>query len=112
MSTNVSIKGEDLNRFYEMAREDIASLFKGAAVNAAVIYNDSGSDVTFYVYNYIDTVYWVSAMKARVAAGSYGTVAASGAFFKIHPNDKASEEFLVAPHHAYVYHGPGNLEAV
>lgn len=100
----------DLNQFYELARKDIGSLIGAAGINAAVIFNDTASPVTFYVYNYIDTVYWVSAQKVLVAPRTYGTVAASGAFFKIHPNDHAKEEFLVAPNKAYVYAGPGNVK--
>ncbi len=108
---DVQIKG-NLNKFYDVARKDIASLIGSAAVDSAVIYNDTEQDITFYAYNYIDNVYWVSAMKARVAPGNHGEVAASGKFFKIHPNDKKDEEFLVAPKKAYVYHGPGKLETV
>lgn len=99
----------DLNAFYKLAREDIKSLLGAAAVNSAVIFNNSESPVTFYVYNYIDTVYWVSAQRVLVAPQTYGTVAASGSFFKIHPNDNANGEFLVAPNRAYVYSGPGNV---
>jgi hypothetical protein len=102
----------DLNKFYEVARKDIAKLIQGAAVNAAVIYNNSGEDVTFYVYNYIDTVYWIEAQKTLIADGHHGTVAASGQFFKIHPNSKDNQEFLVAPHKAYVYNGPGKVDMV
>jgi len=102
----------DLNKFYEIAREDIAKLIGVAAVNSAAIFNNTSNNVTFYVYNYIDTVHWVSAQKVLVAPGKYGTVAASGAFFKIHPNDHKQEEFLVAPHKAYVYSGPGDISPV
>lgn len=102
----------DLAEFYRMAREDISSLIGLAAVNGAVIYNDTDKPVTFYVYNYIDSVYWISAQKTCVAPGAYGTVAASGAFFKIHPNDDKEHEFLVAPHKAYVYSGPGRVTNV
>lgn len=109
MPVEVNIEG-DINKFYEVARKDVAKLIEGAAVKGAAIFNASGSNVTFYAYNYIDTVYWVSAMKVLVASGNYGTVAASGTFFKIHPNDHKNEEFLVEPGHAYVYKGPGKLE--
>lgn len=102
----------DLNEFYRLAREDIGKLFKGVGVNSALIFNASGKSTTFFVYNYIDTVYWVSAQKTLVADGFYGAVAASGAFFKIHPNDNKGEEFLVKPNAVYVYHGPGKIEAV
>jgi hypothetical protein len=102
----------DLNQFYEEARKDIGSLLEGARVNGAVIFNATKDNVTFHVYNYIDTVYWVDAMKTLVAPGHYGTVAASGSFFKIHPNNKKEEEFLVVPGKAYVYKGPGALEQV
>lgn len=100
----------NLNEFYKDARDDVKKLLK--SVNSAVIFNASGKDVTFYVYNYIDTVFWVSAQKTKIADGYYGDVAASGTFFKIHPNDNSSDEFLVAPGNAYVYKGPGKIEKV
>jgi hypothetical protein len=102
----------DLNQFYTEARKDISSLIGAAAVNGAVIFNDSKDNVTFHVYNYIDTVHWIDAMRTLVAPGHYGTVAASGDFFKIHPNNRKEEEFLVAPKKAYVYKGPGALQEV
>lgn len=102
----------DLNRFLEQARAGIGELLHGAAISSSVIYNDTKEPVTFYVYNYIDPVYYISAQKALVAPGYYGIVAASGKFYKIHPNDKKEEQFLVAPGKAYVYHGPGKVESV
>lgn len=111
MTVSVDIKG-DINKFYEVAREDIGRLIAGASVNSAVIFNATDAKVTFYIYNYIDNVYWVSAQKTLVAPGAYGVVAASGAFFKVHPNDNKNEEFLVAPHKAYIFRGPGSLEMV
>ncbi|WP_049721663.1 hypothetical protein [Gilvimarinus polysaccharolyticus] len=89
----------NLNDFYKDARDDVKSLLK--SVNSAVIFNASGKDVTLHVYNYIDTVFWVSAQKTKIADGYYGNGAASGTFFKIHPNNK-DDEFLVAPGNAYV----------
>ncbi len=102
----------DLNKFYAQAREDVEKLIGAAKVNAAVIFNGSGSPVTFHVYNFMDTVYWVHAMTALIAPGHHGTVAALGDFFKIHPDNNKAHEFLVAPHKAYVYKGPGALEPV
>jgi hypothetical protein len=97
----------DLNKFYKQARGDIAALIGGAGVNAAVIFNNTKDPVTFYVYNYIDTVYLIPAQQTLVAPGHYGTVAASGTTFKINPNKNKDAQFLVAPHKAYVYNGPG-----
>ena len=77
-----------------------------------MIYNDTKDSVTFQVYNYIDVVYWKDAMHALVAPGYYGTVAASGVSFKIHPNNKREAEFLVSPGKAYIYRGPGAVEQV
>lgn len=102
----------DINKFYDVARKDLGSLIKGASINSATIYNDSGSDVTFYVYNYIDIVHWVSAQKAFIANGYYGNVAASGKSFKVHPNGNKDHEYLVDPNRAYVYRGPGKWELV
>jgi hypothetical protein len=110
---DVNVKAKvDLNKFVEQARSGIGELLHGAAVRSSVIYNNSKAPVTFYVYNYIDIVYLVSAQKALVAPGYYGVVAASGEFYKIHPNDKKEQEFLVAPGRAYVYNGPGQIESV
>jgi hypothetical protein len=105
---DVKVKG-DLNKFYDQARKDISSLIGGARVNGAVIFNNTDKPVNFYVYNYVDTVYWIAAQKTLVAPQRYGTVAASGVFFKIHPNDNKNEEYLVEPKKAYVYHGPGDM---
>jgi hypothetical protein len=58
VSPNVQV---DLNKFYDIASTDIRSLIAGAAVGSAVIFNAASKPVTFYVYNYIDTVYWVPA---------------------------------------------------
>jgi hypothetical protein len=97
----------DANKFYEQASQDIKALIGGMAVGKAVIFNDTKDSVTFWVYNYIDTVYWVEAMKTPVAPRYYGTVAASGVSFKIHPNKDKNAEFLVSPGQAYIYSGPG-----
>lgn len=102
----------DLNKFYESASKDIAAMIGGSAIEAAVIFNASPKPVTFVVYNYVDTVYLVPAQKVLVAPNKYGTVAASGKFFKIHPDGSAGQEFLVAPKTAYVYAGPGDVEQV
>jgi hypothetical protein len=95
------------NDFYERASSDIKALIGGMEVGKAVIFNDTKDAVTFWVYNYIDTVHWVEAMKTQVASGYYGTVAASGVSFKIHPNKDKNAEFLVSPGEAYIYRGPG-----
>lgn len=111
MSANFDAK-MNVNKFVDLVKEGITALIPVASVHDAAIFNDSGSDVTFYVYNYADTVHWISAMKSRVANQHFGIVAASGAFFKIHPNGDSNQEFLVAPHAAYIYRGPGKLEKV
>lgn len=102
----------DVNEFYKLAREDIGKIIGVSAVNSAAIYNNTDKAITFYVYNYIDTVYWVAAQKTHIAPGTYGMVAASGSFFKILPNDNKNEEFLVSPNKAYVFSGPGNVQAL
>jgi len=110
-STNLDAK-IDINDFQKLAREDISKLIKGAAVGSALIFNASGKPVTFYVYNYIDVVYWISAQKTKVAHGYHGTVTASGKVFKIHPNKEKGDEFTVVPNGAYIYRGPGKLEHI
>ena len=111
MAVEAKISG-NLNKFYKDVREDVRGLIGGAKVDAAVIFNNTQENVTFYVYNYIDVLYAVSAMKPLCAPGQYVTVAASGAQFKIHPNDKTAHQFLVAPFKGYVYNGPGAVEEV
>lgn len=111
MGVDVNLKG-NLEKFYKQVEGGIGKLLDGARVNSAVVFNNTDKPVTFYVYNYIDSVFWISAMKTLVAPGAHGEVAASGAFFKVHPNDNTNEEFLVAPHNAYVFSGPGNIEKV
>ena len=100
----------DINKFYETARKDIKSLL--TSVNGAAIYNASGSNVTFYVYNYSDGVNLIEAHHFLVAPDYYGTAAASGKFYKVMPNKNKDEEFLVAPNKAYIYRGPGKIEEV
>ncbi|MBL4906692.1 MAG: hypothetical protein JKX94_04510 [Sneathiella sp.] len=111
MDTEVEIS-VNLNDFYDVARNDIASLIGGAAVKAAAIFNASGRDVSFSVYNYADTVNWVPAQKTLIADAHRGSVAASGVLFKIHPNSNKDAEFLVAPGKAYIFHGQGKVEEV
>ncbi len=102
----------DANNFMDQAMKGIGSLLAGAAVDSAVIYNDTKEMVTFHAYNYTDGLYLVDAMRALVAPGHYGTVAASGTTFKIHPHNKREYEFVVAPGKAYVYKGPGAVQTV
>lgn len=82
----------------------------GAALHEAVIGNATGGMVTFNTYNYVDNVYWVDAAHPKCAPGHAVRVAASGQFFKIHPNGNKDEEYLVAPGKRYVYEGPGKMK--
>ena len=108
-NANANLNAElDVNHFVDQASDLLAH----AGVNTALIYNNSGKLVTFEVYNYIDNVNWVPAQKTLIADHYCGSVAASGSFFKIHPNGNSAEEFLVAPHKAYIYDGPGKLRKV
>lgn len=109
---STQLTGKEIQEFYRLAREDIKALLKDAAVGSAVVFNHSDSPVTFYVYNYIDTVYLVSAQRTRVAPKKYGAVVASGSHFKIHPDDNKNHEFMVSPGKAYVYNGPGDVDAL
>ena len=97
----------DLNEFYAQAEKGVGKLLEGASIDSAVIFNGTNEPVTFFVYNYIDTVYWVPAMEVKVAPGESGIVAASGKQFKVHPNKNKDNAFLVAPKTAWVYKGPG-----
>jgi len=100
------------NKLHDQARKDVEDFWKNASIDSALIINANSQPVTFYVYNYIDSIYAISAMKTQVAPSKNGKVAASGAFFKVHPNDKADQQFLVAPGKAYRYKGPGDVEEV
>ena len=108
MGIDVNVKDE-LNDFYVRVKGGVSNLIGGAAADSAVIFNATGEPVTFFAYNYVDTVYWIPAQKTFVPSGKYGTVAASGEHFKIHPNDNENEEYLVEPGKAYVYAGRGEL---
>ena len=101
----------DVNKFYDVAREYLASLIQGAAIGSSVLYNDTTQNVVFYVYNYIDTVYWKDAMHTNVAPGYYGVVACSGTQYKINPDKEADNQFIIEPGKAYVYEGPGRITA-
>lgn len=102
----------DLNKLSDQIVDLVKGAITGLRVDQALIVNDTRAPVTFYVYNYADSVYWVSAMKAKIAPQKSGMVAASGVFFKIHPNDDKSNEFLVAPGKAYVYRGAGDVSVL
>lgn len=102
----------DLNKFVDQVYNGIGFIADALKVNKALVYNNTKQAVNFYVYNYVDVVYWISAMHTLVAPNKVGAVAASGTVFKIHPNDNKDHEFLVEPHKAYVYFGPGDIVEV
>lgn len=108
---DISLEG-NLNTLVTQIRSGVGDIAKSLEIGKAVILNNSGKPVNFYVYNYIDTVFWVSAMHTLVASGKPGIVSASGKAFKIHPNDNANQEFLVEPGKAYIYNGPGDIDPV
>ncbi len=98
----------DLNTFVDQA----AKLAKGLDANTALIYNHSGHTVRFYCYNGGDFIKAISYSKPNIANGYSGEIAAGGSVFKVHPNDKGDDEFLVKPRKAYVYKGPGKIDQV
>lgn len=111
MDVSAKLKG-DVNKFVDQLRDGVAGIADQLKIGKAIIFNNTDKPVNFYVYNYADTVYWVSAMHVLVAPGKAGAVSASGVSFKIHPNDNKDQEFLVDPKKAYVYNGPGDVEEV
>src|SRR5262249_37408576 len=100
----------DVNKTLDQIGSAWPEIKKTLGVEEAVIWNLSGGAVELGVYNYIDTVYWIAAMKTTVANGKAGKVAASGSQFKIHINDNKNEESLVKPGKSYVYSGRGSFE--
>ena len=70
----------NLNTFSDKARDDIVSLIGGVGVKASVIFNDTDHDVTFKVYNYVDTVYLIPAQSTLAASQTQAVAAASGAY--------------------------------
>jgi hypothetical protein len=111
VNINTKFKG-DANKFADQVREGVESIAGQLKIGKALIFNGTDKPVNFYVYNYIDTVYWVAAMHTLVAPGKVGAVAASGTSFKVHPDDDKAKEFLVDPGKAYLYGGPGDVEEV
>ncbi|WP_194767509.1 hypothetical protein [Tamlana sp. I1] len=99
----------NVNDFYNIAMKDIGKLVSGISSGSAIIFNDTGKQIDFYVYNYIDSLCWITMKKVKIAHGSYGTITAYGKYFKIHPDKNKVNEFLVAPNEAYIYKGPGEL---
>ena len=97
----------DANKALDQIAQAWPEFKKTLGIGEAAIWNLSGKTVEVRVYNYIDVVYWIPAMKTLVAEGKVGKVAASGSRFKVHIHD---EEYLVQPGRAYVYQGPGSFE--
>lgn len=108
---SVNVKG-NVNKFVDQVRSATGEIADQLKINKSVVINATDKPVNFYVYNYVDNVYWISAMHTLVAPGKVGAVMASGKAFKVHPDDKKEQEFLVTPGKAYVYRGPGDIEEV
>lgn len=107
----VNLEG-DANKFVDQIKGGIGDIAEQLKVNASLIFNNSSKPVNFYVYNYADSVFWISAMHTMVAPNKVGKVAASGVAFKVHPDDNKDHEFLVEPHKAYIYWGPGSIDEI
>jgi hypothetical protein len=109
----ISITGRvNLNKFVDQVRSATGEIADQLKINKAVVINATEKPVNFYVYNYVDNAYWISAMHTLVAPGKVGAVMASGKAFKVHPDDKKDQEFLATPGKAYIYRGPGDIEEV
>jgi hypothetical protein len=102
----------DANEFASQVEALLKEGLPLAEVGAARIYKDAPNDVTFTVYNFVDTVYWIPAQRTLIGSHWHGDVAASGIQFKIHPDNNRDHEFLVEPGHAYTYHGAGTVKVV
>ncbi|MBI6629932.1 hypothetical protein [Pontibaca salina] len=112
MSIDLSNVSGDANKFVDQVTKGIGDIAQQLKVNKALVFNHTDKPVNFYVYNYADNLYWISAMHTLVAPGKVGAVAASGVSFKVHPGDNTEHQFLVEPGKAYLYHGPGSVEEV
>ncbi|WP_067149223.1 hypothetical protein [Pseudotamlana agarivorans] len=99
----------NVNDFYNICMNDIGKLVSGVSKGSAIIFNDTGKPVDFYVYNSMDSMCWLPTQKINITHGNYGTITASGKYFKIHPDKNKINEFLVVPNEAYIYKGPGVL---
>lgn len=107
MDANVEVK---VNELHDQLRKDVGEVAQALKIGKAAILNATSKPVNFYVYNYVDSAYWISAMHTLVAPGKVGAVMASGAAFKVHPDDNKTHEFLVTPGRAYIYRGPGDID--
>jgi hypothetical protein len=107
----LKLKG-DVNKFVDQIRSGVGDISQQLKVNKSLILNNTSEPVNFYVYNYVDNAYWISAMHSLAAPNKAVAVAASGVAFKIHPNDNKQQEFLVDPGRAYIYNGPGDITPV
>ncbi len=109
MSKSIDINGKvDLNEFVSQA----AAAAKTLDASTALIMNNSGKAVAFYCYNGGDLVKAVPFSKPLIAAGYSGLLSAGGTTFKVYPDNKADTEFIVKPHKAYVYEGPGKITSL
>jgi hypothetical protein len=68
----------DANEFASQVEALLKEGLPLADVGAARIYKDAPNDVTFTVYNFVDTVYWIPAQRTLIGSHWHGDVAASG----------------------------------
>ncbi len=108
----IKLSGKHVTQLHDALKNDVDGIVQSLKVGASRIFNGTTSPVVFFVYNYVDSAYWVAAQRTTVAPGKGGDVAASGNRFKIHPNDDKKLEFLVEPGGVYLYAGPGDIERI
>ncbi|MBR9829933.1 MAG: hypothetical protein GYB41_15080 [Oceanospirillales bacterium] len=111
MAANLNTK-MDLEEFYEIAQKDIQKIIGNTAKNSAIIFNNSGRDIDFHVYNYIESAYWLAASHTFISNKNIGIITANGSFFKVKPDNYYNEEFLVQPNRAYIYKGLYDLKEI
>ena len=111
MAANLNTK-MDLEEFYDISQKKIQEMMGGTAKNSAIIFNKSGRDIEFHVYNQFDFSYWIAANKTLILDNDIGLVIASGPFFKIKPNNYYKEEFLIQPNKTYIYRGIYDLKEI
>lgn len=80
--------------------------------NEALLFNDSQSPVTFYVYKFIDNQCWDPLQTITLDQGQQARLLVRGRFVKVLPDNQLRHEFLVEKGSGYVYTSDQVVEKV